>query len=36
VATLGVLVVAMLKSISRSGPTTITLRPPRARLKDAA
>ena len=36
VATLGVLVVAMLKSISRSGPTTITLRPTRAHLQDAA
>ena len=36
VATLGVLVIGMLKSISRSGPTTITLRPARARLQDAA
>ena len=36
VATLGVLVVAMLKNMSRSGPTTITLRPARSHLKDAA
>jgi hypothetical protein len=36
VATLGVLVVAMLKNMSRSGPTTITLRPARTHLKDAA
>ena len=36
VATMGVLVVAILKSVSRSGPTTITLRPARAHLQDAA
>ena len=36
VATLGVLVVAVLKNMSRSGTTTITLRSARARLKDAA
>jgi hypothetical protein len=36
VATLGVLVVAMLKNMSRSGPTKITLRPARGHVKDAA